>query len=77
MQKQSNPEIHDSELEECVRELLHNSHEDYSQVEVSVEAGEVHFLGHIHNDAARKHLEEMAFMVQGIGSVVNEATVKH
>lgn len=67
----------DQELEECVVELMRNSHEDYSDVEVSVDAQNVHFTGLLSSDQARKHLDEIAGMVQGVGSVSNEVTLKH
>jgi osmotically-inducible protein OsmY len=67
----------DLELESCVRELMRNSREDYSDVHVSVDAGNVKFSGTLHSESARKHLEELAQMVQGIGSIDNEVTLKH
>ncbi|MFL5783465.1 MAG: BON domain-containing protein [Bacteriovoracaceae bacterium] len=66
----------DLELESCVRELLRNSREDYSDVHVTVDACNVKFSGTLDSESARKHLAELAEMVQGIGSVTNEVTLK-
>ncbi len=70
-------ELLDEELEECVRELMRNSQENYSSVHVHVDAQRVYFSGVIGSEKARKHLDEMAAMVQGIHSVINEVTLKH
>lgn len=70
-------EIFDEELEKCMRELMRNSHADYSHVEVTVDAGNVHFTGSIETEEERDHLLEMVRMVQGTGTVMNEVTLKH
>lgn len=70
-------ELLDEELERCVQELLRNSHENYAGVHAHVEAQKVYFSGALESEAARKHLDEMAGMVQGIDSVINEVTLKH
>jgi osmotically-inducible protein OsmY len=67
----------DQDLETCIRELLRNSREDYSEVNVSVDAGNVHFTGSLRDEWAKKHLSELATMVQEIGTVSNEVTLKH
>ncbi len=69
--------ISDEELEKCVKELMHNSRADYSQVNVSVDAGNVHFTGAVESGAAREHLSEMVRMVQGTGLIINDVTLKH
>ena len=75
---ETHPHFHtDEELEKCVRELLHNSRRDYSGIQVSVDARNVHFTGTLSADDDRKHLDELAGMVQGIGSVTNDVTLKH
>lgn len=70
-------ELLDEELESCMRELMRNSHEDYSNVHVHVDAQNVYFTGVLESDQAKKHLEEMAKMVNGVGSVINDVTLKH
>lgn len=70
-------EIHDDELEKCILELMHNSHENYSDVHAHVDASNVYFSGVLSSEAARMHLEEIAGMVQGIGLIFNEVTLKH
>jgi osmotically-inducible protein OsmY len=70
-------ELLDEELEKCVNELMQNSHEDYSGVHVHVDAQNAYFSGALASEKARKHLEELARMVQGIGSVTNDVTLKH
>ena len=75
---ETHPHFHtDQELENAVRELMHNSREDYSQVSVSVEKRDVKFTGSIGSEEARKHLDELAKMVSGTGTVSNEVVLKH
>jgi len=69
--------ISDEELEKSVKELMRNSRADYSQVEVSVDAGNVHFTGTLGSSAAREHLNEMVRMIQGTGLIINDVTLKH
>jgi osmotically-inducible protein OsmY len=74
----THPHFHaDKELEDAIRELMRNSREDYSQVSVSVEKRDVKFSGTIDNEEARYHLDELAQMVAGTGSVTNEVVLKH
>lgn len=70
-------ELLDEELERCVKELMRNSHENYSGVHVHVDAQKVYFSGALESETARKHLDELATMVQGINSINNEVTLKH
>jgi osmotically-inducible protein OsmY len=70
-------ELLDSELERCVKELMRNSHENYSGVEVHVDAQKVYFSGALESEKARKHLDDLATMVQGLDAVINEVTLKH
>lgn len=67
----------DEELESCVRELMRNSREDYSDVRVSVDARNVFFEGTIESEEARRHLEDMAKMIQGVGHIKNNVTLRH
>lgn len=67
----------DRELEECLRELMANSRFNYSDITVSVDAQNVHFAGTLSDEPERHHLTELANMVQGIGKVFNEVTLKH
>lgn len=70
-------ELLDEKLERCMKELMRNSHENYSGVDVHVDAQTVYFSGALESETARKHLDEMAKMVQGINSTINEVTLKH
>lgn len=70
-------QIHDDEIARCVKELMRNSRANYSQVQVTVDAGNVHFSGTLDNEMEREHLNEMVKMVQGTGSVINDVTLRH
>lgn len=70
-------EILDTELERCVKELMRNSQENYSGVDVHVDAQKVYFSGTLESEEARKHLDDLATMVQGLDAVINEVTLKH
>ncbi len=70
-------ELLDIELEKCVMELMRNSHDNYSDAQVHVDAQKVYFSGALESENARKYLNELAAMVQGIDAVINEVTLKH
>lgn len=65
----------DDDLEKCMKELMRNSKINYSRVSVSVDARNVHFTGQLSNEKDRKHLEELAYMIQEIGSVANDVSL--
>ncbi len=70
-------ELLDTELERCVKELMRNSQENYSGVDVHVDAQKVYFSGALESEEARKHLDDLVTMVQGLDAVINEVTLKH
>jgi hypothetical protein len=67
----------EKELEETLCELMRNSHENYSQVRVSVDRRNVFFYGMVETERARQHLEELAAMVMETGIVMNQVRLHH
>ncbi len=67
----------DKELEETLGELLRNSEQNYTQVNVSVDNSNVFFYGVVESERARQHLEELAKMVMDTGIVMNEVRLHH
>ena len=67
----------EKELEETLCELMRNSHENYSQVRVSVDNRNVFFYGLVETEKARQHLDELAAMVMETGIVMNQVRLHH
>jgi osmotically-inducible protein OsmY len=77
--RESNFEYNESEkeLEETLCELMRHSHENYSQVRVSVDRKNVFFYGMVETERARQHLEELAATVMETGIVMNQVRLHH
>lgn len=67
----------EKELEETLRELMRNSSENYTKVNVSVNQRNVFFYGVVETEKARTHLKELAALVMETGLVMNEVRLQH